>query len=146
MQYVAFVTREGDKTLAEFPDAPGCQTFAEPGERIEDQAADALAGWLRAWLVTGEAPPRPGEHSRAPRRARLLHVPVPSRIAAAVIVRWAREDGGLTQVQLAQRMRVSQAQVAKLESSKGNPSVETLEKVARALGRTFAVTMDPVSH
>ena len=38
MQYPAIITQEGKQTLAEFPDCPGCQTFADPGEDILDLA------------------------------------------------------------------------------------------------------------
>ena len=45
MRYAAVVTKEGKNTLATVPDAPGCQTFAEPGESIEQRIAEALQGW-----------------------------------------------------------------------------------------------------
>src|SRR5205823_3987350 len=59
MHYTAVVTKEGKQTLAEFPGCPGCQTFADPGEDIAERAEEALAGWLEAQLVSGQAPPEP---------------------------------------------------------------------------------------
>ena len=59
MRYTAVVTKEGKQTLAEFPGCPGCQTFADPGEDIAERAGEALAGWLEAQLVSGQAPPEP---------------------------------------------------------------------------------------
>ena len=59
MQYVATITREGKHWLAEFPDAPGCQTFAESEKGLRAMAQDALEGWLRAHLVSGDVPDRP---------------------------------------------------------------------------------------
>ena len=38
MQYVATITRAGASWLAEFPDAPGCQTFAESERAPRDGA------------------------------------------------------------------------------------------------------------
>jgi predicted RNase H-like HicB family nuclease/DNA-binding XRE family transcriptional regulator len=129
MLYVAKVHQEGDQWLAEFPDAPGCQTFADSYEELRADAKEALEGWLEAHLERGAAPPRP-----KPRAARGLVVDVEPGLAIALEVRWARQDAGLSQAELAERAGVSQQQIAKLESPEGNPSVATIAKIARALG------------
>jgi antitoxin HicB len=90
---------------------------------------DALQGWLEAHLLDGALPPKP----KAGRRGATVAVPL--GLAVALQIRWLREEHGLSQAALAKRMAVSQQQVAKLERPGGNPSVETLAKVARALGR-----------
>ena len=131
MRYPASISKARRFTLAFFPDCPGCQTQADPGERIEHQAAEALQGWLEAHLLDGEAPPRPS--ARARRGVRLLWVEVPLRLAVKLVVRWARQDAGLTHAQLAKRAGVSQSVVAKLESPAGNPTVETLDRVFAVL-------------
>ena len=135
-RYPAVVTREGRQVLAEFPSCPGCQTFAAPGQRIEEQAGEALESWLGAHLVTGEAPPRPPRHAPA---GKVIWVGVPARLAAKLDLRWARHAAGLTQAQLAARAKVSQQAIAKLEHPDSNPTLETLEKVARALGARLEV-------
>ena len=135
MRYRAVISHEGRQTLAEFPDAPGCQTFADPGESIDAQAAEALDVWLEGHLANGRTPPRPAARRwRVPKGATVIEVVVPLRTAAAVALRWAREDSGLTQSQLARKLRVSQPQIAKLEDPNGNPTLDTVEKVALALG------------
>ncbi len=144
MNYHAVITREGRNTLAKFPDCAGCQTFAEPGEDIKAQAQDALEGWLRAHLIDGEAPPRPSARSRCPKGARLLGVEVTPKLAVRLAIRWARQDAGLTQAQLAERAGVSQPQIAKLEHPRANPTIDTLEKVARALGLRLEVALTEV--
>ncbi|HEY7953580.1 MAG TPA: helix-turn-helix transcriptional regulator [Solirubrobacteraceae bacterium] len=48
-------------------------------------------------------------------------------------LRAAREDVGLTQLQLAERMEVSQPVIAALEAGRGNPTVGQLAAVAEAL-------------
>ncbi|MGO9322540.1 MAG: helix-turn-helix domain-containing protein [Solirubrobacteraceae bacterium] len=48
-------------------------------------------------------------------------------------IRAAREEVGLTQLQLADRMEVSQPVIAALESGRGNPTVGQLAAVADAL-------------
>lgn len=140
MRYAAIITKEGRNTLAEFPDCPGCQTFAEPGESVAEQAQDALMGWLEAHLATGEVPPRP---SRRHHKGKVLWVEVPARLAVKVLLRMERAEAGLTQTQLAKRAGVSQQAIAKLEHPKANPTIETLEKVAAALQIRVEVAFRP---
>lgn len=135
MKYHAKFEREGRQWLATFTDAPGCQTFADNQNALLRAAQEALEGWLEAHLESGQVPPRP----RA-RVAGTVAVGVPAQLATAVSVRWARTEQGLTQGALAKRAGVSQQQIAKLESPDANPSVQTLEKVARALGGHVEVT------
>lgn len=133
MRYVAEVHREGAHWLAEFPDAPGCQTFADSAVALRAAAADALAGWLEAQLAGGDAPPRPAKH-RLRKGVERWEVPVSARLSAALLIRWRRQELGLSQRQLAQRLKVSQQQIAKLENPDENPTLATLERAAAALG------------
>lgn len=57
------------------------------------------------------------------------------------LVRRARRDAGLTQEQLARRMGVSQAAMARLERAGSNPTVRTLERVLRATGRELELRL-----
>ena len=139
MRYPAVLTREGRHTLAGFPSCPGCQTFAEPGEGIEGMAQEALEGWLEAHLVSGQAPPRPPR--RAP-KGRVIWAEVPAKLAVKLDLRWARQAAGLTQAQLAELAGVSQPMIAKLEHPDYNPTIDTLEKVARALGVKLRVSLE----
>ena len=54
-------------------------------------------------------------------------------------IRAAREDVGLTQLQLAERLGISQPVVAALEAGRGNPTVGQLAAVAEALQVGFDV-------
>jgi DNA-binding XRE family transcriptional regulator/predicted RNase H-like HicB family nuclease len=142
MHYDAFVRREGKHVLADFPDCPGCQTFADTGDALAEAAQEALEGWLEAHLVGRQVPPRPSGHTRAPSGAKLARVPVRAGLAAALAVRWARHDAGLNQTELGKLAGVTQQQIAKLEDPDENPSLATLEKIARALGRGVDVTLE----
>lgn len=135
MKYVARVAREGKHWLVEFPDAPGCQTFAKSRAELESMARDALLGWLNVTIDHGRQLPRP----KARVRSGDLEVTIPSDLATAMQLRWAREDAHLTQAQLAKLAGVSQQQIAKLERPGENPTIGTLAKVAKALGRSLDV-------
>ena len=135
MQYPAMVTREGGVYLIEFPDCPGCQTFARNEAEIDARAGDALEGWLEVNLEDGEAPPMPSTRRRVARRGELRRIPVSSQLSAAIEIRWARQAAKLSQSELGRRIGVSQQAIAKLERGGGNVSLETLDKVARGLGR-----------
>ena len=50
------------------------------------------------------------------------------------LIRRARHDTGLTQDQLARRLGISQAALARLERPGANPTVRTLERTLRATG------------
>lgn len=135
MQYIATVTQEGRRRLVTFPDCPGCQTFANPGDDIERVANEALEGWLEAHLVAGTAPPA---------RVRVrgdLHVVVSSRLAIKVALRQARLAAGLTQAQLAKRAGIAQPMISQLEHPDYNPTLDTLAKVAKALDADLLVDL-----
>jgi DNA-binding XRE family transcriptional regulator/predicted RNase H-like HicB family nuclease len=138
MKYVAEVHREGSHWLAEFPDAPGCQTFADSALALRAAAADALSGWLEAHLVAGDAPPRPTPH-KGSKSVERWEIPISARLSAALLIRWRRQELGLSQRQLAQRLKVSQQQIAKLENPDENPTLATLERAAAALGMRFSL-------
>ena len=55
----------------------------------------------------------------------------------------ARNRAGLTQSELARRMKTTQSVVARLESGRAHPSTKTLEKVARATGTQLRIGFDP---
>lgn len=64
-------------------------------------------------------------------------------IARALIE--ARAKAGLTQEQLAGRMKTTQSVVARLESGRARPSTQTLERVAAATGTRLKITFEPAS-
>ena len=64
-------------------------------------------------------------------------------LAAAMIA--ARARAGLTQEQLAQRMRTTQAVIARLESGRVKPSTRTLERLAAATGMRLRISFEPIA-
>jgi transcriptional regulator with XRE-family HTH domain len=62
---------------------------------------------------------------------------------SAFLLRDARRRAGLTQADLAERLSVSQAAVAKLESPRANPTVDTLDAALWATGHRLALQATP---
>jgi transcriptional regulator with XRE-family HTH domain/predicted RNase H-like HicB family nuclease len=133
MRYPAVVTKEGKNLLADFPTGPSCQTFAPPGHAIEREAKEALELWLETHLQERMLPPRPPRTFKA-RKGTVLWVSVEPKLAVKLELRWMREDLGLTQAELAKLAGVSQPAIAQLESPDSNPTIETLNRVAGAMG------------
>ena len=60
--------------------------------------------------------------------------------AAALID--ARSRAGLSQMDVAKKMRTSQPAIARLEGGRGNPSVDTLRRYAKATGLRLKISFD----
>ena len=54
----------------------------------------------------------------------------------------ARIGAGLTQTQLAKRMKTTQSVVARFESGHVHPSTKTLERIARATGTRLKISFE----
>ena len=62
------------------------------------------------------------------------------------MLRDSRSRAGLTQAELARRLGVSQAAVAKLEGSRANPTIATLKAALRATGRQLVLSTEPLKR
>lgn len=134
MKYQAKVEQEGKYWNAEFPDCPGCATFGSTKQEALEMAAEALTGWLAVALDRGDVPPMPAFLDGTP-------VAPDAPIAVAVQVRLHRHHSNMSQSKLAEAAGLTQQQISKLETSKSNPTVKTLQAVSRAMGRDLLVLM-----
>lgn len=57
-----------------------------------------------------------------------------------------RRAVGLSQAEVAERMRTSQSAVARLEANRGDLRLSTLERYAHALGLTMRFGVAPSDH
>jgi antitoxin HicB len=143
MFYLARTTQEGNATLADFPDCPGCQTFSRPPEEITTVAAEALHGWLESMLDSAGAIPRPRQKLTLRKGEQQIAVPVDTMLGARLTLRWVRDDAHVTQAELARRMGVTPQAVSKLERHAGTASVETLSRYVAALGESLELQIVP---
>lgn len=105
------------------------------GESIEDalkNGREALTGVLGAMLDHGQLIPEPPKVRKTKGVYKIE--PDPS-VAIPILVRKAREEEGLTLVELAAKLGVTYQAVQKWERSGTNPKVATLNRVLGALGK-----------
>lgn len=57
----------------------------------------------------------------------------------------ARAKAGLSQAQLARKMKTTQSAIARLESGKAHPSTRTLWKLAAATGTKLKISFEPIT-
>src|SRR5438552_916095 len=58
----------------------------------------------------------------------------------------ARIRAGLSQAELARRMKTTQSTIARLESGRGKPSTRTLDRFAKATGHKLRISFEPVKR
>lgn len=56
----------------------------------------------------------------------------------------ARARAGLSQAELAKRMKTTQSVIARLESGRAKPSTRTLQRFAAATGHRLKISFEPV--
>lgn len=60
-------------------------------------------------------------------------------VLASLLIR-LRSEAGLSQAELAKRVGTTQSAIARMESGKVIPRLESLRKIARACGKTLEIT------
>jgi DNA-binding XRE family transcriptional regulator len=98
------------------------------------RATQALTRKLSECLINGELPPQPSKRFRLLRNQRLVPIPVELTLSLQILLRWARADAGLTQAQLGERTGFSQPQIARIERPGAHPKLESIAKLAAAMG------------
>lgn len=63
---------------------------------------------------------------------------------AAGLVLMAREDAGLSQRELADRVGVAQSEIARIESGKREPSIPTLQRILAGAGAELRFRLAPL--
>src|ERR1043165_7187320 len=58
----------------------------------------------------------------------------------------ARNRSGLSQAELARRMKTTQSTIARLESGRGLPSTRTLGRFAKATGHRLKISFEPLKR
>jgi predicted RNase H-like HicB family nuclease/DNA-binding XRE family transcriptional regulator len=146
MQFHAMVFSDGGQYSVVFADAPGCQTCASSPAKAKAMAQDAVEGWVEVHLVTGSAlPPRPKRiRRRLPKGGWWLTITIPLKIAVRAALVTTRVRMGLSQADMASRMKVTRQAYRQLESPDANLQLDTLTRAFDALGVAPLITLAPL--
>ncbi|MFC1592030.1 type II toxin-antitoxin system HicB family antitoxin [Thermodesulfobacteriota bacterium] len=134
LQYPAKIKKSNGSYLVSFVDFENINTWGETVEQAIANAEEALNGCLESDFERGFSIPDPSVI-----KGRSVHyIPVKSHIAVALMLRRLR--AGKTQKEIARKLQISFQVYQRLENPrKANPTIKTLEKVARAYGKHLSV-------
>ena len=136
--YPASFSRDDDnRILVQFPDFPGAHTDgADPSEAME-QAADCL-GSVIAFAMADKAEIR--VPSRLKRGNKLI--PVPLWIAPKLALYWAIRELGVSQSELAGRLKVRETVVRRMLDPYHETRPEKIQAALTALGKRVVIAYD----
>lgn len=125
-------TQDGVVYAQSLPPLDNVLTFGEDDESARAAAREALTGVLGAMLDRGDSIPQPLDGAGV---SDVLWIEPDPHVAWPVLLRLERERAGITQAELAKRLDVTFQAVQKWERSGANPTLATVDRVMRALGR-----------
>jgi antitoxin HicB len=133
MVYNCTIEQDGDRFIVQFPDMPNIQTYGTSHEEALAMAQEALEGCLESDSSRGLPIPPPTYQEGYP-------VPVASHIALSLRLRELR--GAQSQTDIARKLGLSYQAYQRLENPrKANPTVKTLERIARVYGRELSISL-----
>lgn len=140
MIFSALLQKTMEGAVLEFPELPGVTVRVPDPRDAASVAHDALNERIEAMLAHGEVPMRPRKPQEFDHGA---HIPVPLRPdnAAALQMRWLRQEQGLTLTEVARRMGVSRQRISALETTARNWTVGTLLRVTEALDADLEIVL-----
>lgn len=126
------------------PDLPGFHIQGStPDETVAESRAlisEFVADEMQSGVVHPPISPQPNTAAGDGEVA--VFLPIAAAVRAALQLRRARRIAGVTQAEVASRMRVTENVYRRLEGGEGNPTLATLERAATALGSHFNIDVD----
>ena len=133
MIYNCTIKKEGDEYIAQFPDMPNIVTCGFTLEHALEMAKEALDGCMECDVSRGMSIP-------APKYKKGYPITVASHIVLSLRLRELR--GKESQTDIARKLGLSYQAYQRLENPrKANPTVKTLEKIARVYGRELSISI-----
>lgn len=133
MEYLAKIVSYDDGWNVSFPDKENVNTFGESLEDAIKMAEEALNETLEVEFDLGFDIVPVGRH-----RGKDLY-PITVRPHIVVAYRLKELRAARTQVEFARLIGTSQQDYQRLEKSRSNPTIKTLEKIAKANGKRLVV-------
>lgn len=132
LAYPAHIEKQDGSYLVTFPDLENVMTYGGTLEEALHNAEEALNGCIESDFERQFALTSPSAISGK----NTYSIPVAPHIAVAVMLRSLRADRPQTEV--ARQLNISYQVYQRLENPrKANPTVKTLEKIARVFGKRF---------
>lgn len=134
---VIFFEKESKTYGVRFPDHPGIITYGQNfGEAVE-MAQEALSAALESEFDRKQ--PLPISHKPKTKNSdKTVFISIEPEIRMAYLLRSWREDAGLSQKQLAERLGISFQAYQRMERpGRSNLTVATLQRIAQALNKAL---------
>lgn len=136
INYPARITpQEGGGFLVEFVDLPDTFTEGQTMEEALFNAAEVLSAMVGWHLDRGSDIPAPSANVEGAH-----YVSPDAKTQAVLLLRHAR--GGRTLADLARALETSWPQAKRLEDPRHWPSLKTLDRAARVLGKRLVLSME----
>ena len=130
LTYPAHIVKDDDTYLVSFPDLENVFTYGSSIEKALSNAEEALNGCLESDFERNFAIPDPSLGDSP----EVYRIAVAPNISVAIMLRKLRADR--SQIEIARKLHISYQVYQRLENPrKANPTIKTLEKVARVYGK-----------
>jgi antitoxin HicB len=134
MLYAAKITEQDGSWIVEFPDKPNINTYGGSLKDALAMAEEALNAAIESELDMGF----PLVEPRTEAKGNGMHaIELDPRLEVSYRLFEARR--GLTQGTVAKAAGITQQAYQKLESARSNPTVRTLSRVAKAVGKRVEI-------
>jgi antitoxin HicB len=140
LKYPGIITedenKEGKVLWIEFPDLP--EISGTQGSNFDElilMAEDCLGGYLELLIEQDKEIPKPSKMEGD----NIEYISVPPEVAAPILIRRERKQLKLTQSDVAKKMNVSYRTVQNVERNIRKPSLQTLNRIARAMGKHLVI-------
>jgi antitoxin HicB len=132
-----FKRDETGRLTVGFPDFPRAHTDGATHSEAMEEAIDCLGSSIAFAMADKAEVPKP-----SPQRRGQKSVPVPLWIAGKLALYWAVRDLGVSQTELARRLKVRETVVRRMLNPRHNTRSERLQNALEALGRRIVVAYD----
>jgi antitoxin HicB len=139
MKYPAKYKKDGKFLTIKFIDLPNAVTQGETMEELMRNAQDVLSLILGYRLEENKEIPMPSTKARG---KNVVYVEPYPEIILPLEIRKIRNELGKSQSEIAEKMKVPYQTYQRWErAQKFNPTIKTLERVAKALGKQLVIEL-----
>ena len=128
---------EADRWVVSFPDFPKVATDGKDLAEALEEASDCLGSEIAFRMADKEEIPRPSALKRGQRL-----IPVPLYLAPKLALYLAVREQGVSNSQLARRLRVTEAVVRRLLDPRHDSKPEKVEAALTALGKRIVISVE----